>query len=115
VPEKDDVTAQVPEQMAEKLHDSFAVDVLPVATEVQTDPMPHAGDRDCRDDRDLVPAVPMPQNWSATDGSPGFSHVWDEQKATLIEEDEVSAPPPGVFLYAAKPCASNARWLSRLA
>ena len=109
IPQQNDVTAEMPQQITQEHHDALSVHILPVALEIQTDPLPQRRDSDRGDDRALIAAIVMAENRRPVDRCPSFSHVWNEQKATLVKEHEVSAQTSGVILYSAKPFVSTLR------
>jgi len=107
VPKEYDLAAKVVQQQTEKLDDTFAVNVVSVAPEIQTDPLAGRGDRDRGYNRDSVVPVAMAKDRRLSDWSPGFPDVWGEHEAAFVEEDQMGPALPGVFLYRANRPVSN--------
>jgi len=62
VPQEHNLTPEVSQQQPEKIDDPLPVDVIPVAAEIQADPLAGRGDRERRDDRDPIVPVAMAQD-----------------------------------------------------
>ena len=100
IQEQDDVRPEVSEQSAEK-HRYFDVrDIVRMEVNVEAAPPASGTDRDGRDGRDLVAAIPMPQDRRLAARCPGSPDVGNEQEPGLVEEDEVGVQAPGFFLMA---------------
>src|SRR5580658_299343 len=112
VPQKHDLSSEVPQRQAKELDDAFPVDVFAVASEVHADPLPDRGDRDRGDDRHPAVPIAMAQDRCLPDRRPGLADVGGEHEAAFVEEDQVSTELTGVFLYRASRPAST--WLSPL-
>jgi hypothetical protein len=111
IPEQNERSPKMVEQLAEERDDLSTGDVAHVEIEVQTQTAATRGHGERRDDGDFVPSVAMPEMRRAADGRPGLANIGDEQEAALIEKREMCAPPRGVFLSAAIRPASTEQWL----
>jgi len=61
---------------------------------------PLGRDRQSRADGQAVPPVVVPGVRRLPSGRPRPTDIGDQQKAALVDEDEVGSPPIGVFLSA---------------
>lgn len=64
VPEHDDVTSEVSQQMPQEVTHLCLADVAGMQLVVESEPLPVWAHRDCRDDRDPVVPVPVADNRS---------------------------------------------------
>ena len=78
VPQQNDVTSQVSEQMPEEADDLQAGDVGRVKPRVEPHPMSGGRDRKAGDGRDAEPLVPMPELRRLSPGSPCVTDVRNE-------------------------------------
>jgi len=67
-----------------------------------------------RDGRNLAPAPSHFERRGLSADRPGSSDMRDQKKPRLVEKNEMSLKPFGLFLYEARPNASSGRWPSRL-
>jgi hypothetical protein len=77
IPQQDEWSPQVAEQLAEERDDLGTGDVAHVEIEVQPEPVATRGHGERRDDGDLVTPITMPQVRSVSDGRPSLAHVWE--------------------------------------
>ena len=115
VPEPVDGAAQVPEQMVQERADIEAGEITGATAEIERQPSPPGRDGQPAADREAVAAVAMTQIRRLPSRCPGPADIGDEQKAALINEDEMGAPSGGVFLSGASRPASTGRWRPRRA
>src|SRR4030095_13128736 len=115
IPQQDEWSPQVAEQLAEERDDLGTGDVAHGEIERQHEPVATRGHGERRDDGDLVTPITMPQVRSVSDGRPSLAHVGNQEKAAFIEECEMGAQARGVFLTAAIRSASTGRWPPRRA
>ena len=115
IPQQNDVTSQVTEQMPEEADDLQTRDVGSVKPRVESHPTPAGRDGEAGDGRDAEPFIPVPELGRLSPGSPRVTDVRDEQEPTFVEEDQMRFPLKGVFLYAASGNASSGRWPLRRA
>jgi hypothetical protein len=114
VPQEHHVAAKMLEQLSQKLGRQGGVDVFPgMESGVERQAPPTRRYRKGRDGRYLLPVAGAAQNRGLPLRSPGPTNVGNEEKAALVEKDEMGPQSFGLFLYAATGNASNARWLSR--
>ena len=113
VPQQDDLSSEMTEQLTEKRDDLGARDVPHVEVKVQPEAPAPRGHGEGRDNGHSVPAVAMPKARRVPHGRPGLADVGDEQEAALIEECEMGASARGVFLSGAIHPASTGRWPAR--
>ncbi len=97
VPDDEDVTPKVAQQVPEEFADLVVSDVLRVAKEIQADALTPGSNREARDHRDAIMPVAMMQEGSLTARSPGLSHRGDQEEARLVDEDDVGTQPRSVF------------------
>ena len=109
VPDDEDVTPKMAQQVPEEFADLVVSDVLRVALEVQADALTPGSDREARDHGDAIVPVAMMNEGGLTARRPGLSHRGDQEEARLVGEDDVGTQPRRVFLHEANPCASSDR------
>ena len=112
IPQQNDVTSQMLEQMPEEADDLQAGEVGRVKPGVESQPAPAGRDGEAGD---AEPLAPMPELGRLSPGSPRVTDVRDEQEPTFVDEHQMRFPPKGVFLYAATGSASSGRWPLRCA
>jgi hypothetical protein len=85
VPQSDDGTPEVAQQLAEKQAHFFRSDIVEEKQIVEAQVLPSGADRDSRDDRDFVAAsLAMILQGSRTLGRPGSDHQGSQQEARFI-------------------------------
>jgi len=97
VPNHDDVSAEVAQQVPEELADLVVPDVLGVALKVQADALTPGSQGDARDHGDAIMPVAMMNDGRLAAGSPGLSYRRDQEEARLVDEDDVGTQPRSVF------------------
>ncbi len=97
VPDDDDGTAEMAQQVAEESAHLAIADVVRVALEVQADAPTPGSKRDARDHGDAIMPVAMMNDGRLTARSPGLSHCGDQEEARLVDEDDVGTQPRSVF------------------
>lgn len=97
VPQDDDVTTEVTEQVAEECAHLGLADVLAIELVVQPQPAAARTHGDAGDDRDPIMTVAMVNNGGMASGGPGAADTGDQEEARFVGEDEVGAQPRGVF------------------
>ncbi len=115
IPQQDEWSPQMAEQLAEERDDLGTGDVAHVEIEVQPEAVATRGHSERRDDGDLVTPITMPKVRSVPDGRPGLAHVGNQEKPAFVEEHEMRAPAHSVFLTGAIRAASTGRWPPRRA
>ena len=108
VPEEEDPASEMPGKVPEKMPDLSGPNVfVGVEACVETKAFSLGRDRDGGDSRYLGPPSCDLKRRSSALERPGSLKVWDKRESALIQEDQVGSEPIGLFLYAAKPDASN--------
>ena len=97
VPDHDDVTAKILEQIPEKVVHFIARDVLRAQPEVEPDPASLRADREPADDRDPGAVVAVVNDRCLTDRHPGTPDGGDQHEARFVDKDEVGTQPRRVF------------------
>jgi len=97
VPDHDDVSAEVAQQVPKELADLVVPDVLGVALKVQADTPAPGSKGDARDHGDAIMPVAVTNDGRLTARSPGLSHRGDQEEARLVDEDDVGTQPRSVF------------------
>ena len=97
VPNDDDVSAQVAQQVPEEILNLRLRDVLRVQAEIQSEPASLRADRQSADHRDAIAAVVMMENRSLPHLGPGAPHRGNHHEAGFIGKDDVGAQPRGGF------------------
>lgn len=113
VPEQVYGAGEMPEQVAQERLDVEAGEIAGATVEIDGQPPLLGRDRQPAADRQAIVPVAMAQGRGLPSRGPRPTDVGNEQKPTLIDEDEVGAPARGVFLSGARPCASTGRWPPR--
>lgn len=108
IPQEKNRPPQVSEQISQKLRHLAVFDVL-IGMEMGIEGNPSLLRRktDRRNGRDLGPVAGASQDRRFPLGRPSPTNIGDEQKAGLIQKDQVGSKPFGVFLYAAIGIVSN--------
>lgn len=97
VPQHDHRTAQVAKEVGEEGENFDQADVVMVPLVVEPEALAEGADRDPRDDRDAIVALPMPEQRRLATRRPGPQHGRREHEARFVYEDEVGSQPDGVF------------------
>jgi len=97
IEQRDHVSAQVAQQMAQELTDLGPSDVVPMKAIIQAQAKAPGTDRKAGDDRDLVAPGAMAVDRGMASRSPRAQHRGDQQEPRFIDEDEVGAQPGSVF------------------
>ncbi len=97
VPDDEDVTAKMAQQVPEEFAHLVVPDVLRVALEVQADAPTPGRNGEARDHGDTIMPVAMMNEGGLTARSPGLSHRGDQEEARLVDEDDVGTQPRSVF------------------
>ena len=114
VPQQDHRTLHGSEQIPEKLgHLGVSEVLIRMESGIQSNPPSLGRHADCRDRLNLAPMAGTLQDRGLSPRRPSPADVRDEQKSTLIEEDQVGPTSVGVFLYGANDSASSVRSPSR--
>lgn len=114
IPEEDDVSLQVPQQMSEVLNDLNACDIRGMELHIESHPMAAWRNGDAGDNGDFVALVAVPQNGRLPNRGPRFSDIGNKKEPAFVEECQMSLKSLGFFLYGATSAFSTARWLFRL-
>jgi hypothetical protein len=115
IPEERDRAAAVSKQVPEERPDVQAVEVARTAAQVEAQAPPPGRDRQARADRQTVTPVPMLEVRGLAFGRPRPTHIGNQQKPALIDEDKVGSSSVSVFLSVATRPASTERWPARRA
>src|SRR2546422_252890 len=83
--------AKMQEQMLQEGPDVEAREIAWATAKVESEPAPFGGDRQAAADREAIVPVPVEETRGLPFGGPGATDIGDEQKAALIDEDEVGA------------------------
>lgn len=103
VPDEDNVAGQVAQQMLQESNDPQSRKVLlEVKSEIEPQALAVGRNRKSPDDRNLVPAVAVPQYRSLPHGGPGLTNVGNEQEAAFVEKRQVGPESSSFFLYVAR-------------
>ena len=97
VPDDDDATAQVAQEMSEELADLRMGDVVPIKTEIESEALSARTDRYPGDCRDSIVPLPMFVDGSLTARTPCPSHGRYQQEPRFVREDDMGAQSRGVF------------------
>ncbi len=90
VPDDENVSAKVAQQVPEEFADLVVSNVFRVAPEVQADASTPGSNREARDHRDAIMPVAMMNEGRLTARGPGLSHRGNQEEARLVDEDKVS-------------------------
>ena len=97
VPERDDRTAQMTEQVAQKVADLRLLDVLTMELAIQSEPAARGADRDRRDGGDLVVLVGIPDARSLAARCPRTTNRRDQEVAGFVDKGDMGTQPRRVF------------------
>lgn len=98
VPDHDDMSTKMLEQIPEKVVDFLMRNVLRIQAEVQAQAPAPGTDRQATDDGDTRTLVAMPHDGGLADRCPGTSDGGNQQEARFVGKDEVGTQPRSVFL-----------------
>lgn len=104
VPENQHVARQVPEQRPEKGAGIRRPNVVGRELEVEATATADRAEREPRNDRHALMALPMPEQRRVAARRPGPADRRDQEEARFVDEDEVGPQPRGVFF-----CRGHAR------
>jgi len=110
IPEQIHGAAKMPEEMLQERLDVEARQIPGSTAKIERQPPPSGRQRQAAANREAVVTVAVAQIRSLPLGGPGATDIGDEQKAALIDEDEMGATLSGVFLSAAIRRASTEQW-----
>ena len=85
------------QQVGQKAADVGLADVVMVPLVVETEALTDRTDRETRDDRDAITAIPVAQQRRLAARRPGPQHGGSEHEARFVYENEVGPQPNGVF------------------
>jgi hypothetical protein len=114
-PEQEDRTAEMVQEGSEELCDVDSLKVLRLPVEVQAHMLPLRRHGQGRQGGESSMFVAVWDDWRLSGGSPGAAPGGDEQKAALIQEDQMGAQALDFFLSLAMCSASSERWPLRRA
>ena len=97
VPDHDHTSVQMTQQVTQERAHLGPTDVVVMPLVVKPETLTHRTDREARDDRDSVTAIPVSQQRCLTARRPGPHHRGQQHEAGFIYEDEVGPQPYGVF------------------
>ena len=98
VPEHDDVSTEMAQQVTEEGADPGLADIVERELVVQPQALAARTDRDPGDHRDPIVPVAMMDDRSAAPWGPRATDTGDQEEARFVGKDEMGAQPPGVFL-----------------
>ena len=98
VPDQEDRTSQMPEEVTQELAHLGMLDVLQMETEVESKVTTAWTDRDPGDDGDPVSPLPMVNHRRASTWRPGLVDTRSHEETRLVDEDDVGTQPRGFFL-----------------
>ena len=93
----DDMSAQMPQEIAKKHAHLVAADVHGVEVTVEAETATLGAERDTRDGRNPVVTVAVTVDRCLTTRTPCLAHGWNQQEARFVNEDNMGAQPFGVF------------------
>lgn len=98
VPQDDDGTVKMPQEVTQEVADFRLLNILGVELIVQPEPMSHWTDGKPCDGRDLLPAsLTMTNDRSLPARRPGLADRGDQEEPGFVGEDEVGTQPCSVF------------------
>lgn len=107
VPEQEDRSAQVLEQILEKGAHIQSVKIPTAELSVKRQAFPLGRHCKCTDSRNPVLFIEMVENRSFASGSPGPGHVRDQQEPRFIQKDQMGPTSLSFFLNTAIGTVSN--------
>jgi len=96
VPDDEDVSTEVAQQVPEEFADLVVSDVLRMTPEVQADAPTPGSNGDARNHGDAIMPVAMMNDGRLSARSPGLSHRGNQEEARLVDEDDVGTQPCSV-------------------
>jgi hypothetical protein len=109
IPQKDNRTTQMTEQLLEKLHHFFSPEGAPMELDIERHALALGRYGQGVKGVDASLSVPHGAVRGLPLGSPSAFKVGDEQKATFVQENQVRAKTGCLFLYAASGSVPNAQ------
>ena len=97
VPQHEDVTADLAQQLSQEVPDLLLSDVLREELKVKIQSLAPRRHRDPRDDGDAIASIEVMNRGCLADWSPSRRNRGCQLEARLVDEDEMGAQPPGVF------------------
>jgi len=97
VPDDEDVSTEVAQQVPEEFADLVVSDVLRMTPEVQADAPTPGSNGDARNHGDTILPIAMMNEGRLSARSPGLSHRGNQEEARLVDEDDVGTQPRSVF------------------
>lgn len=97
VPDDEDVTPKVTQQMPEEITHLGATNVVAMETGVQAEPPTYRADRQPGDHRNAVAPIAMAGHRCLPLRCPGLEQGRDQLESALVDEDDVGTQPCGVF------------------
>lgn len=119
VPQDDDRTGEMAQQVLEKAGGGGRANVLGMTLEIEPAPPSHRAHRHARDDRDAIVSLPVAEDRGLSPRGPRAPHARRDQEARFVHEDEVGAQPRSVFFTRAhsrdfhRVMAASSRWSAR--
>ena len=98
VPDQEDRTSQMAEEVTQELAHLGMLDVLRMETEVESKVTTARTDRDPGNDGDPVSPLPMANHRCASTWRPGLVDTRSHEETRLVDKDEVGTQPRGFFL-----------------
>ena len=95
----DDMSAQMPQEIAKKHAHLVAADVHGVEVTVEAETATLGAERDTRDGRNPVVTVAVTVDRCLTTRTPCLAHGWNQQEARFVNEDNMGAQPFGVWTH----------------
>ena len=109
IPDEHDLAPHAAAEMSQETHHVRPPDIRGVNLPVQADSSSVRGQGDRVNDRQSVMSIPSPQNGRLSLGCPRPAHHRLKHEAALIQKDDATAFPAGVFLYAPSVLDASAR------
>ena len=100
VQQHDQMTTDLPQEMAQEGGDLFALNVVFVELAVQRAMESPGADGDTGDRGDSVVAIPMMHDGGLSDRTPRLAHGRDQQEPGFVDKQDVGRQPCGVFFTA---------------
>ena len=98
IPEQDDGSSEMAEQMAQEGADLGVLDVLRVEAVVQTETTAAGTHGDARDHGDPIVPLVVVKKRGLSARRPGLADTRNQEEARLVDEDEMGTQPRGFFL-----------------